>query len=258
MLHSLAFGLVLRHGLRIPARGDGVDRLKGIRTMSRTDPALTATAIVDSDHPAVIAFAQDTLGNTAGDDRATAIRLYYAVRDGFRYDPYRVDLSAAGLSASRVLENGYGWCIPKAVLLAAACRVAGIPARLGFANVRNHLSTQRLRDALGTDTYYYHGYTTILLGGRWVKATPSFNIELCAKMNIGALEFDGESDSILHPFSLTGEQHMEYLAMHGEFDDVPRDDIVAAFAAHYPNLKVLGTADWEADVAHEGAINTPA
>ena len=77
-------------------------------------------------------------------------------------------------------------------------------------------------------------------------------------MNIGALEFDGETDSILHPFSPSGEQHMEYLAMHGEFYDVPRDDVVAAFAAHYPNLKVLGTADWEADVAREGAIGSSA
>lgn len=226
--------------------------------MPQTDPALMPTAIVDSDHPAVIAFTKEALGDAAGDDRAKAIKLYYAVRDGFRYDPYRVDLSAAGLSASRVLENGYGWCIPKAVLLAAACRAAGIPARLGFANVRNHLSTQRLRDALGTDTYYYHGYTTILLGGQWIKATPSFNIELCAKMQIGALEFDGLNDSILHPFSPSGEQHMEYLAMHGEFDDVPRADVIAAFNAHYPGFMQLAAADWEADVAREGAANTPA
>lgn len=222
--------------------------------MTAGNPSLRPTAMIDADHPAVIAFARETVGD-ATDDKTKAIRLYYAVRDGIRYDPYRVDLSVEGLSASRALENGFGWCIPKSVLLAAACRAVGIPAQVGFANVRNHLSTQRLRDALGTDTYYYHGYTTILLDGEWVKATPAFNIELCEKMKIGSLEFDGETDSILQPFSPDGQRHMEYLALHGEFDDVPRDDVVAAFATYYPNLKVLGTADWEADVAREG---TPA
>lgn len=237
-------------GMMRPPDGQGYNR-KG-QKMTAATPSLAPTTMIDADHPAVIAFARSAIGDAA-DERTRAIRLYLAVRDGIRYDPYQVDLSAEGLSASRALENGFGWCIPKAVLLAAACRAVGIPAQVGFANVQNHLSTQRLREILGTDTYYYHGYTTVLIDGKWVKATPAFNIELCEKMKIGALEFDGKTDSILQPYSPDGARHMEYLTMHGEFDDVPRDDIVAAFATHYPNFKVLGTADWEADVANERA-----
>src|SRR4051812_44791829 len=113
------------------------------------DQCLASTPLVDSDHPAVRAFARE---HARGDTpRAQAIALYYAVRDGFRYDPYRLDLSPAGMSASGVLAQGHGWCVTKAALLAAAARAVGIPARLGFADVRNHLSTERMRETMQTD-----------------------------------------------------------------------------------------------------------
>jgi transglutaminase-like putative cysteine protease len=100
---------------------------------------LASTALIDSAHPAVQAFAQThSAGNT---DRERAVSLYYAVRDGFRYDPYRIDLSSNGMRASQVIANGYGWCVPKSALMCAAARAAGISARVGYADVRNHLST---------------------------------------------------------------------------------------------------------------------
>lgn len=155
---------------------------------------LQASDCIDCGHPQVQAFArQHALGNS---DRERAVALYYAVRDGFRYDPYRIQLSVAGLCASSVLDKGYGWCVTKAVLLAAACRVVGIPTRLGYADVRNHLSTERLRNTLKTDVFFYHGYTDIWLDGEWRKATPAFNIELCDRFGIHPLDFDGHDDSI--------------------------------------------------------------
>ena len=67
-----------------------------------TAATLSPTPLIDSDHPAVVAFAQrDAAGS---DNRERAVALYYAVRDGFRYDPYRVDLSLAGMRASTVLS----------------------------------------------------------------------------------------------------------------------------------------------------------
>jgi len=39
------------------------------------------------------------------------------VRDGFRYDSYRIDRSEAGFRASWVLEHGRGFCVNKATLL---------------------------------------------------------------------------------------------------------------------------------------------
>jgi len=214
---------------------------------------LAPTAIVDSEAPAIVAYAlEHSDGKT--DDRARAVALYYAVRDGIRYDPYGLDLSERGLRASTTLAAGRGWCVPKAVLLAAACRAIGIPAALGYADVRNHLSTERMRQQMRTDVFYWHGYTAILLDGRWVKATPAFNVELCDKFRIRALEFDGREDSIYHPLDLDGRQHMEYLAYRGEFADVPLDDMVADFRKYYPGVSEnLAAGDFDRDVNVETA-----
>ena len=213
--------------------------------------ALAPGMMIDSDHPAVVAFAHEAAGSGSGNERERVVRLYYAVRDRFRYDPYKVDLSIDGLKASRVLADGFGWCVAKAVLLAAACRVIGVPARLGLADVRNHLSSANLRATMGTDIFYRHGYTAIHLDGRWVKATPAFNASLCHKFGLHTLEFDGRADSICQPFDIAGNQYMDYVAFHGEFDDLPRDDLLQVFAEHYPNLPRLDSASWEDDVAAE-------
>jgi transglutaminase-like putative cysteine protease len=192
---------------------------------------LAPTALIDSDHPDVVAFAREHA--QGGDDRERAVSLYLAVRDRFRYDPYHIDLSPGGMRASSVIAQGSGWCVPKAALLAAACRAAGLHARLGFADVRNHLSTERLRQTMQTDVFIWHGYTDIWLDGQWVKATPAFNIELCNKFGLLPLEFDGRSDSIYHPFDKSGNRHMEYVNQRGTFDDMPLARIVADFQTVY-------------------------
>ena len=213
--------------------------------------ALGPTPTIDSDDPSVVAFAR-AKSRDGDDPREQAVALYYAVRDGIRYDPYSLVLSPDGLKASRSLELGRAWCVPKAILLAAACRAIGIPARLGFADVRNHLSTERMRQTLKTDVFYYHGYTAIGLGGEWVKATPAFNIGLCEKFRIKPLEFDGFEDSIYHPFDLDGHKHMEYLRFHGEFDDLPFDDMMACFVKHYTGeLSGDLDGDFDRDVEEE-------
>lgn len=217
---------------------------------------LGAGATVDADHPDVVAFARRSAGD--GDVRQQAVALYYAVRDGFRYDPYAIDLSIEGLRASTVLAKGHGWCVSKAALLAAACRAVGIPARLGFADVRNHLSTARLRETLKTDIFYWHGYTDILLHGRWVKATPAFNIELTERFRLKPLAFDGIEDSIYHPFDLDGRAHMEYLHFRGEFAEIPVAEMRADFARLYPDMALAGAADFDADVRAETTANTRA
>ena len=173
-------------------------------------------------------------------EREKAVSLYYKVRDGFRYDPFRIDLSPAGMMPERVLHNGYGWCVPKAALLSAACREVGIPARLGFADVRNHLTTPKLREIMRTDVFAWHGFSEIFLEGRWVKATPAFNRELCEKSGVTPLEFDGREDSIFQSYD-GGRQHMEYLKMHGSFEEIPLDQMLAAYREMYPHwdLKAL-------------------
>ena len=219
--------------------------------MKPSPATLTPTPLIDSDHPAVAAYARRH--DRGSDDRERAVALVHAVRDDFRYDAYRVDLSEQGMRASTVLDNGYGWCVPKAALLAAACRAVGLPARLGFADVRNHLSTERLRQTLQTDVYIWHGYTEIWIDDRWIKATPAFNIQLCDRFGLLPLDFDGRSDSIYHPFDKSGNRHMEYVHQRGSFDDVPLQAIAADFARLYPRWgqSHLGDADFDADVERE-------
>ena len=224
-------------------------------------PYLQPSLTVNSDHPEVIARA-DALTNPGASPTDNALTLYYWVRDAIRYNPYSLDLSPEGLSASTVLASRNGWCVPKAALLAALCRHAGIPARLGFADVRNHLSTQRMRDTMKTDLFYFHGYTSIYLEGKWVKATPAFNIELCDKFGLKPLEFNGRDDSLYHEFDQAGNKHMEYVRDRGEHVDIPIEEMYAVFREHYPQMTHLGeehTASlgdeqqWEHDIAAETA-----
>ncbi|HNT39969.1 MAG TPA: transglutaminase family protein [Rubrivivax sp.] len=215
--------------------------------------SLAPTSIIDSDHPSVVAFAREH--GRGADVRERAVALYLAVRDGFRYDPYRIDLSPEGMRASTVLVNGYGWCVPKAALLTAVCRAAGIPARVGYADVRNHLSTERLRKAMNSDIYRWHGYSDLWIDGRWVKATPAFNIELCERFGLLPLEFDGREDSIYHPYDKAGNRHMEYLNQRGVFDEVPLAAIVADFQRYHPSatINALGGHDFGEDAARESS-----
>jgi len=213
---------------------------------------LRPTPFIDAGHPDVQAFAaQHARGAT---DRERAVALNLAVRDGLRYDPYRIDLSDHGMTASTALAQGFGWCVPKAVVLAAVARAAGIPARLGFADVRNHLSTERLRQTMKTDVFAWHGYTELWLDGGWRKATPAFNIELCEKFGLLPLDFNGVDDSLYHPFDRAGQRHMEYVAERGSFDDLPLAQIRATFAEIYPQWTQgagPGSADFAADAERE-------
>ncbi|MBP1727528.1 MAG: transglutaminase-like enzyme, predicted cysteine protease [Deltaproteobacteria bacterium] len=145
-----------------------------------SDMYLRPTAIMDSDHPAVQAYAREMVGDAA-DPVERAVRLYLAVRDDIRYDPYAPFYLPEHYQASKVLEGRRSFCIPKAALLCALGRAVGIPARIGFADVRNHLATRQLLDYLGSNLFVYHGYADLFLEGKWVKATPAFNRELCER-----------------------------------------------------------------------------
>ena len=111
-----------------------------------------------------------------------------------------------------------------------------MPARVGYADVKNHMTSERLHQKLGTDTYRWHSYAELFLEGRWVKATPAFNLSLCQRLGVDALEFDGRSDSLFQEYDPVGRRHMEYLKDRGTFADVPFDTIVADFRIHYPAM----------------------
>jgi len=193
---------------------------------------LTPGEFVDSNHPAVVAYAGEVAGKS-GTKREKVLRLFYAVRDDIFYDPYLPMGDKSSYRASDCLLSGRGWCVPKAALLAACARTLRVPARCGYADVRNHLATPRLLESLGTDIFYWHSYCDLYLEDRWVKATPTFNKSLCDRFGIQALDFDGCSDALFHEFDREGKRHMEYIRFRGTYADVPFDEITASFKKVY-------------------------
>ncbi|WP_321527916.1 transglutaminase-like domain-containing protein [Sedimenticola selenatireducens] len=194
---------------------------------------LQAGDLIDSGNTHVVDFTnRHRVSGEAPVD--AAVRLYLAVRDEITYDPYRVGPDPRYFRASDCLATGRGFCIPKAALLAACARVIGIPARVGYADVRNHLSSKRLDELIGGNVYTWHSYTDLYLDGQWVKATPAFNKELCERFGVHVLEFDGRNDSLLQEFDQSGNRHMEYEGQRGVFSDVPYELILADFEKHHP------------------------
>ncbi len=204
------------------------------------EPFLQPAEYIDSAAENVVGFGRQACEGAA-DEVDRAVRLYYAVRDGIVYTPYCDFQSPETFRASACLARGSGFCVAKAALLAAAARAVGIPARVGFADVRNHLTTPRLRQLMGTDLFYYHGYTELYLGDQWVKATPAFDRGLCERFGVHPLEFDGREDSLFHPFDVSGRRHMEYVRDRGPAADVPVAAIIETFQRSYPRLATDAT-----------------
>jgi transglutaminase-like putative cysteine protease len=193
---------------------------------------LRPTSIIDSDHPAVREYAEKAAGGET-DPVRKAVKLYLAVRDGIRYDPYMPFLLPEHYRASHVIEKGRTFCIPKASLLCAAGRAGGIPSRVGFATVRNHLATRQLLEFLGSDLFVYHGYVEFHLEGKWVKCTPAFNRELCERHGVAPLEFDGRNDSLFQPYNSDNHKFMDYVEDLGIYADIPLPQILAGWKKAY-------------------------
>jgi len=201
---------------------------------------LEPTYFLDSDSEDVRTFAEDALAaadlTNESDPTDKAIALFHAVRDGFRYDPYLLASDPDEYRASAIIATESNWCVPKSVVLTAAARAVGIAARLGFADVRNHLTSEKLSARMGTDLFAWHGYSELLLGDRWFKLSSAFNIELCERFGVKVLEFDGTDDALMHPYDQAGHRHMEYVRQRGSFDELPLDQIFADFAEIYPTM----------------------
>lgn len=193
------------------------------------------TEFLDAGHPVVQEFARAAAGD-AQTPVQRAVRLYYTVRDKILYEVYGADLSRTGLRASSIIAAGSGFCVHKSIVYAAAARALGIPSRLVFGDVRNHLASERLKRLVGGDIFRYHALVSVHLDGRWVRATPVFNKALCKLYRITPLDFDGATDSVYHPYDIEGRRHMEFLAWHGEFDDLPYDRVVGGLREAHPKL----------------------
>lgn len=203
--------------------------------MRQPNPYLSPARFIDSDAPSVRAFAAAAVAGVEG-EIPRALALYRAVRDDIAYEAYLDFDKPETYRASQVLADARGFCVGKAALLAACARAIGISARVGYADVKNHMTSKRLQEHLGSDVFIWHSYTELLLEGRWVKCTPAFDQRLCAKAGVAPLDFDGRTDSLFQPYSPDGRRHMEYLRDRGAFADVPFETITADFHTFYPRM----------------------
>jgi transglutaminase-like putative cysteine protease len=130
--------------------------------------------------------------------------------------------------------------VSKASVLCALGRACNIPGRIGFADVRNHIASSKLIEFMGSDLFVYHGFTEFHLNGKWVKATPAFNVELCKKHKVPPLEFNGREDSVFHAYNPEKKLFMEYVRYHGSYADIPVKTIVAGWKKTYGEERVNG------------------
>jgi len=190
-------------------------------TLKNLEEYLKPTYYIDSDSEIVIEIANKVTKNLDSDiEKAKA--LYYWVRDDINYETnVSFTTRKKHYKASHAITKKRGWCVQKAIALAALGRVINVPTRLHFADIRNHAAGKKIIKLMKTDVFIFHGYAELFLDGKWLKVTPAFNKSLCDKMGLKTVEFDGKSDAILPETTINGGKHVDYLTDRGIYADLP-------------------------------------
>jgi len=201
------------------------------------DACLGPTPFIESDAPAIVTLSASLARPTPGE---TSVALFDWVRDEVRYDPWTAMDPPEQYRATAILERRRGYCVQKAVLLAALARANRIPTRLSFADVRNHKTPDNMREMMGTDLFVFHGFVELWLDGKWLKAAPAFDREATRRAGALLVELDGQQDATLHPVDPEGQPHMEYIRSRGAYADLPLDEIRQTFLEVYGSLRQAG------------------
>lgn len=202
--------------------------------MVELEEFLKSTYFIDSKSDLIKEMAKTILAQTKDNYIEIAKKIFYFTRDKIRYDPYSsfTDIKRR-YKASYILKKGRGWCVQKACVLAALARAMNIPSRLHFVDIKNYVVPEKLLNIMGTNVFVFHGYTELYLGNVWIKATPAFNIEMCKKLGLRTVEFDGKLDAILPQTTLHGEKYIEYVKDRGVYNDFPFDLIFNTLKEYY-------------------------
>jgi len=193
--------------------------------MEKWKKYLKPTVIIDSEFATITRRAKN-LTSDVDDVVKKAKRLFYFVRDKIIYNPYLFTDVFKTFIASNVLKKGEGFCSQKAVLLTALARSSGIPSRLGFVDIKNHTITGKIASLHTSKILPYHGFSEMYINGKWIKATPAFDIFMCKKNRIIPVEFNGIDHAVFHRENQDGKLHIEYTENHGYYDDLPFDEII--------------------------------
>lgn len=190
------------------------------------DKYLKCTDFIDCDNKVIKDKAYKVIKGLQT-DKEKAVALYYFVRDEIKHNAYAPLHDLDRYKASKILEAGNGVCQQKAILLVALARAAGIPARIGLVDVRDHLISDTFREMIGgIDILPLHGYAELCIDGRWIHASPAYDIDICRRKRFVPVEFDGQNDAKDSPYDLDGNPHIEHLKYHGPYDDFPWDEIL--------------------------------
>lgn len=204
---------------------------------SKFEETLKPTFFLDYEHPSIQNKAKELIeGISEDDDIGKAIKLFYFVRDQIRYSVRnaRESYNKENWKSSLTLETGFAFCIPKAILLASLARAVGIPSRLHFVDIVNHMTSERLKKDMKSNLFIFHGFVELFLDGRWVEANCAFDKELCLRKNFPAVDFDGKRDGLFAATNKDGKPFVEYIKDRSVYNDAPHQEVMETWAAEYP------------------------
>jgi hypothetical protein len=143
---------------------------------------------IQSDDPAIIATARQVAGDATG-AWEKAVRLERWVDHNMSNRDFTVGLD----SASTVIKTRRGDCTEHAVLLAALCRAAGVPARVAIGLVYVESAGK----------FFYHMWTEVWVNGSWyaIDGTLGQGFVAGGHIKLGDASLKGASDlSAFLPF----------------------------------------------------------
>jgi len=194
-----------------------------------TENFLKCTEIIDCDSNSIKGKALEVTKGLKT-DKEKAVALFYFVRDKIKHNAYVPLYDANRYKASSTLKEGNGMCQNKAILLVALARAVGIPARLGFVDVEDNQLSDSFKQMIGgVNTMPFHGFAELYIDGRWVHASPAYDLATCRKKGFIPVEFDGVKDAKDSEYTKSGQLHMKYIQYHGPYEDLPLDEIYSYY-----------------------------
>ncbi len=79
----------------------------------------------------------------------------------------------------------------------------------------------------GDNLLIQHGYVESYIDGKWVHASPGYDLETCRKAGFVPVDFDGINDAKDGAYNQEGKPHIEHIKDHGHYEDFPWDEIVS-------------------------------